>query len=273
MTIQQRFALMVVCMLMPVTLPSLARGEDPPSSAAVYQATQCDGFYPGHLQGIAVDGEGAIFWSFTTRLVRSDSHGKVVAAIDVANHHGDLTFVDGKLYVAVNFGDFNNPQGKADSWVYVYRANDLSLVSKHEVQEVVYGAGGIAHRQGRFIVVGGLPGDKTENYAYEYDNDFRFLRRHVVASGHTQLGIQTAEYADGRWWFGCYGSPSQLIVADESFAFTGRFDFNCSYGIAAIAEGKFLVTSGANIPGKGRTGAVHVAVADKEQGLKVLIAD
>jgi len=258
---------------MSLIVQARTRGDDLPPETVDYQATQCDGFYPGHLQGIAVDGAGAIFWSFTTKLVRTDTHGKVARSIDVVSHHGDLTYADGKLYVAVNLGQFNNPQGKADSWVYVYRASDLKFLAKHEVQEVVFGAGGIAKQHGRFIVIGGLPKDRDENYAYEYDREFHFKKRHVIASGYTLLGIQTAEYADGRWWFGCYGTPRQLVITDESFTFIGRYDFDCGYGVAAVSDGRFLVASGASVPGKGHTGAVQVAVVDDQRGLKRLAAE
>jgi hypothetical protein len=36
----------------------------------------------------------------------------------------------------------------------------------------------------------------NENYVYEYDTDFRFVKNHTLASGHTYLGIQTATFAD-----------------------------------------------------------------------------
>ncbi len=72
------------------------------------------------------------------------------------NHHGDLCFRDGKLYVAVNLGKFNDPDGNADSWVYVYDAESLKELARHETQEVLYGAGGIGYRDGHFFVVGGF---------------------------------------------------------------------------------------------------------------------
>lgn len=45
-------------------------------------------------------------------------------------------------------------KGNADSWVYVYNANDLSFIAKYETQEVFHGAGGIGVRNGNFFVVG-----------------------------------------------------------------------------------------------------------------------
>ena len=91
----------------------------------------CEGVYRHHLQGICADETGDLFWSFTTTLVKTNSTGKVLKKIEVGNHHGDLCHHDGRIYVAVNFGRFNDAQGNADSWVYVYDASDLSLVSKH----------------------------------------------------------------------------------------------------------------------------------------------
>ena len=43
----------------------------------------------------------------------------------------------------VNFGKFNLPKGSADSWVYVYDAESLKELARHQVQEVDHGAGGI----------------------------------------------------------------------------------------------------------------------------------
>ena len=147
-------------------------------TASLFHDVSCDGTYRHHLQGICTDESGSIYWSFTTTIVKTDADGKVSRRIEVGNHHGDLCFHDGRIYVAVNFGRFNEPDGKADSWVYVYRASDLSLVSKHEVQQVFHGAGGMGFRDGHFFVVGGLPDGVQKNYVYEYDAEFKFIKRH-----------------------------------------------------------------------------------------------
>jgi hypothetical protein len=181
------------------------------------------------LQGICVD-EKAIYWSFTTTLVKTDLDGKLLKKVPVVNHHGDLCHHDGKLYVAVNLGKFNDPKGNADSWVYVYDAETLKEVARHEVQEVFHGAGGIGFRAGHFFVVGGLPDGVEENYVYEYDGDFRFVKKHIIKSGHTHLGIQTATFAHDRWWFGCYGDPKILLVTDADFQMKGRFSIRLLAG-------------------------------------------
>lgn len=122
----------------------------------------------------------------------------------------------------MNLGKFNDPAGQADSWIYVFSAANLDLLARHRVPELVHGAGGIAHHDGRFIVVGGLPPGIAENYLYEYDKELRFVKRHVLASGHTDKGIQTATWANGAWWFGCYGKPAMLLRADAEFKLTGK---------------------------------------------------
>lgn len=199
----------------------------------------CEGTYRSHLQGMTTDGKGALYWSFTQDLVKTDMAGKVLKHIAVRSHHGDPTYHDGKLYVAVNLGKFNEEPGEAGSWVYVYDGRDLSPISKHPVPEVVHGAGGMAYRKGRLIIVGGLPKSYRENYLYEYDADLKFIKRHVLKSGYTLLGIQTASYADGTWWLGCYGNV--LLKADDSFRLIGKYNFDGAYGIVKIADDHYIV--------------------------------
>ncbi len=233
------------------------------------EVIRCEGTYPHHLQGVCID-NGSIYWSFTTTLVKTDRAGKLLKKVPVANHHGDLCHYSGKLYVAVNLGEFNNPQGKADSWIYVYDADTLQEVARHEVQQVFHGAGGVSVRDGHFYVVGGLPDGVEENYVYEYDSQFKFVKKHVVESGHTHLGIQTATFAHERWWFGCYGDPKILLVTNADFEMQGRYEFDCSLGIEGLAEGRLLSANGQCRPNLGCSGEVQVALPDEESGLKLL---
>ncbi|WP_231744196.1 Kelch repeat-containing protein [Stieleria neptunia] len=188
--------------------------------------------------------------------------------IPVANHHGDLCIHDGKLFVAVNLGKFNDPKGNADSWVYVYDADSLQQLARHETQEVFHGAGGIGVRDGRFFVVGGLPGGVEENYVYEYDDEFKFLKKHVIKSGHTLLGIQTATFAHDRWWFGCYGNPRILLVTDADFEMTGRYEIDCSLGIEGMTGGRLLVGSGRCEKDEGCNGTAMIAFPDPKTGFR-----
>jgi outer membrane protein assembly factor BamB len=226
----------------------------------------CEGTYQFHLQGICADKE-ALYWCFTTQLVKTDQSGKLLKRVPVADHHGDLCFHDGKLYVAVNLGKFNDPNGNADSWVYVYNASDLSFVSKHKTGDVFHGAGGIGIRDDHFFIVGGLPDGVEENYVYEYDAKFTFLKKHILESGHTHLGIQTATFAEGHWWFGCYGDPKILLRADADLQKVERFEFDCSLGIVPAGEGRFLIGRGPLFDKQGCTGSLVLANADEKHGL------
>jgi len=228
----------------------------------------CEGRYPQHLQGICLD-EGAIYWSFTTRLVKSDLTGRVVREMPVVNHHGDLCLHEGRLYVAVNLGAFNDPQGNADSWVYVYDTQDLRELARHALPAVRYGAGGVGVREGRFFVVGGLPEGIAQNFVYEYSAEFQLVQRHAVASGPTHLGIQTATFAHDRWWFGCYGNPAVLLVTDAEFRLQGRHEFDCSLGVVGLPGGRLLAAHGTCAEDRGCTGAVRIVVPDQQRGLRV----
>ena len=199
----------------------------------------CEGTYKHHLQGVAADAQGNLFWSYTTTLVQTDAAGKALVTISVAYHHGDLTCRDGKVFVAVNLGSFNQPAGKANSWVYVYNAKDLKLLAKHKTPEVVHGAGGIARKDKGFLVVGGLPKGVKENYAYEYDSEFRFVKRHVIASGYTLLGIQAACRVQKGWLFACYGK--QLLRVDDSFRLVSSRPFDGAIGMVPLGKGEFQI--------------------------------
>lgn len=206
------------------------------------------GVYPGHLQGVCTNDRDAIYWSMTTDLVKTDASGNVVRKIAVPTHHGDLCHVDGRIYVAVNLALFNDPQKRSDSWIYVYDANDLSLLARHAVSEVVYGAGGIAFGDGRFIVVGGLPDGVGENHIYAYDRDFRSGRQIALQTGQTYKGIQTVAHDGDHWWFGCYGKPAfteVLVRTDRTFGQVETFAFDASTGLVPLDRDTFLVAEAA----------------------------
>lgn len=237
------------------------------NATAAFRDVVCQGDYQHHLQGVCTNADGAVSWSFTTALVKTDSLGRVLKQISVVNHHGDICFHDGRVYVAVNLGKFNDPLGNADSWVYVYDADTLGFVAKHATPEVFHGAGGIGVMDGRFHVVGGLPDGVEENYVYEYDGGFQFVARHVIKHGSTRLGIQTAAFHDGAWWFGCYGDPEVLLKTDPKFRLLGRYEFDCSVGIVGVAKHRFLVARGPRTQVGRCLGSLHRAHPDPTAGL------
>lgn len=209
--------------------------------------------YKDHLQGMTTDYRNYLYWSHTTVMVKSDLQGKILKSVEVAGHHGDLAYHDKKLYVAVNFGRFNEEPGLADSWIYVYDAKTLRLLRKYPLPEVVHGAGGITFHRGQFMVVGGLPNlpGYERNFVYEYDSCFNLKKIHSLESGYTRLGIQTATWFDGFWYFGCYSSPQHpegivlKAVANESgsLQLVGTYAVNMSYGMIGLQGNQFLCSN------------------------------
>ena len=99
-----------------------------------------------------------------------------------------MDYFDGKIYVAVNLGKFNEEPGQADSWVYVYEPGDLKLLQKYSVSELVHGAGGIAIQNKKVMIVGGLPanGKYNKNFVYEYNLNFKFQKAMIY--GYNRFG-------------------------------------------------------------------------------------
>ena len=227
------------------------------SAVLVRADVTCPGAYTNHLQGVATDNAGNIFWSFTTRLVKTDKQGALLSQVAVPWHYGDLTWHGGRVFVAVNHGKFNQEPGAAKSWVYVHDAETLALLEKHQVPEAVHGAGGIEWYNGRFFIVGGLPASLEANYVYEYTETFAFVRRHEIASGQTKMGIQTVcRVRDNLWLFGCYGKPAVTLVTNDAFAFQGKKVFNASYGIARTSETGTVLVARDRLSGKTHAGNV-----------------
>lgn len=225
------------------------------------KTTVCEGFYKQHLQGICTDNDGNIYWSWTNKIVKTNKDGKILVETDAPSHQGDLCFKDGKIFVAVNLGKFNELPGKANSWVYVYDGATLKKLSEHAVPELVHGAGGMTTTGKKFYIIGGLPPGTNENYIYEYTPGFKFIKRHAVESGYTLMGIQTIAYNNGFWWLGCYGNPKELIKLDKNFKVIGKTIFDASLGIAPVTKNTFLIGSNEKTA-DGLQGKTQLAVAD-----------
>ena len=230
----------------------------------------CEGAYPQHLQGVARDSAGDLYWSFTTTLVKTDGAGRLITKIDVESHHGDVCVVGDRLYCALNKGQFNSPQGKSDNWIVVYDTSDLREVGRKQAMIVIHGAGGIASDGERLIVVGGLPTGVQENYVYEFDLYLNFVRRYVLDSGWTLLGVQTAAFADGRWWFGCYGSPAQLLSTGPELGNLSHSQFDCSLGLVPLGGGRFLVGRDKAVEGEGHVGSLMPARGSRDGKLRLI---
>lgn len=194
----------------------------------------CEGSYGGHLQGTDAQGTN-IWWSFTKKIVRTDLSGRVLASCDAPSHQGDLCVKGDTLYVAVNLGRFNT-ETKGDSYVYSYDAMTLATKKIWKL-DMPMGAGGMTWKDDRFYVVGGLPPTHNCNYVHEYDVDFNLVKRHVLKTGYTMLGIQTAAFMDGEFLFGIYGgkgNPRGLLRCSADLKRIRRYTGGGAVGFAKI---------------------------------------
>ena len=185
-----------------------------------YKTAVCPGFYHDHLQGIAA-AQGKIYWSYTTKIIRTGKDGEIEKIVDAQRHHGDCCFYGGKLYVAVNHGEFNT-KNKADNYVYIYDA-DLNFLDKIPLPELEGGLGGITHHNGSFYAVGGIDGSEANFKICKYSKDFKLEREFFVPVGESFLGAQTICHASGRFWIGVYLKkefvPARLVLweMDDNF--------------------------------------------------------
>ena len=88
-----RLMQLVVVMLVAHLGQSALRAEKPGTAekdSSRFGNVRCEGFYRHPLQGICTNDKDALYWSFTTTLVKTDRTGKVLKTIPVVNHHGDL---------------------------------------------------------------------------------------------------------------------------------------------------------------------------------------
>lgn len=190
--------------------------------AGMRASIECEGVYPYHPQGVATDGTN-IYWSFTTVIAKTDLEGRVLARFegcgDWSGHIGDLCCHGGKLYASINRGFRRGLRVGDEVWTF---DGDLKPVARHSTREMVWCNNGLAWANGSFWLVTSAPTHGIYNYLYEYAEDFRFKRCVTLASGWTNLGVQTILAHDGKLLLGCYGAskdevsphPDTVLVVD-----------------------------------------------------------
>jgi hypothetical protein len=99
-------------------------------------------------------------------------------------------------------------------------------------------------------VVTGLPVEHSAepdaaNEVHVDDAGFRFLRTVRLEGGWTRLGIQTAEFAYGRFLLGCCGTARCVLVASPDLREVERYDgVDAAYGIVATGGGHVPIATG-----------------------------
>ena len=177
----------------------------------------CQGSYRYHVQGVAADGE-ALYWSFTTTLVKTDFSGKVLAKAESPERHhmGDLTVHNGKVYVGMNM---SGVRGRKGDEVWEYDAATLALVRKIPTPETLWCNNGVEWCDGYFYVISSTPRHLPYNFVFAYTEDWKYVGVRTIASGWTNLGVQTIAKIDGLLFFGYYGHPKEKVMPHPSGVF------------------------------------------------------
>ena len=81
---------------------------------------------PQHLQGVAIDPEFHVYWSWTDRLVKTDTAGQILVEVEAPDHQGDLCWHDGKVVV----GKVNVDHNPEVSMKYGIRSIPTVLILK-----------------------------------------------------------------------------------------------------------------------------------------------
>ena len=103
----------------------------------------------------------------------------------------------------------------------------LEVVDRHRLAEVRHGVGGLCWAGDRYVVAGALPArlrdaPDTANEVHEFDAAFRWLRAVKLPGDWGRACIETAEFAHGRFFFGCRGEPTCVLVASPDLRHVER---------------------------------------------------
>lgn len=184
----------------------------------------CGGSGPGHLQGIACDGE-AIYWCFTKRLVKTNLSGTELLSVDVPGHSGDICVHNGKVYIATDEGLYVREDNFKQE-VRVYDAATLQRVAVYNIDadcaEKNVHVSSIEYANGRFYLAMGQDSSSTDekNYVFEYNPSFELVAVHELATGNTQYGLQTIAFHDDKFYVGTYSGanvPASAFICDSEF--------------------------------------------------------
>ena len=179
----------------------------------------------GHLQGLVTD-KKHLYWSFTRKLVKTDLRGKVVAALDVAYHHGDLAYHDGRIYVSFfTLGD------KAQNKVLVYDTKDLSLVEQHDVKGGKGYNGGLEHYDNHFYLGEDFQGASGRPLEIrQFDMDFKFIKAYTLVDKKRQAGSENIARFANSWWVSSYDPDIPMLRLDDNFRVVETFSSGFPFG-------------------------------------------
>ncbi len=204
---------------------------------------------PHHIQGIAMDEKGFLYYSFTTKLLKAAPDGSPIATVDgFLGHLGCIAYHDGKIYASLEYKNDKIGQGILKSlgkektlednfYIAVFDCEDFGPPALIPLPEVAadyrsghYGCSGIDG-----VTFAPLPGQTGKKYLFvaygiygdvnRQDNDHQVLLcldpadfsrqgRYFVPTGNTTYGVQNLEYDahSGRVYMAVYPGKKPEFV-------------------------------------------------------------
>ena len=193
-----------------------------------------DGDYAGHLQDVWRDGN-VLYWAHTLALVKTDLSGKILAKVDVDEHHAGLEVRNGKVYVAVcamteKTGGKTLPDSRVT--INVYDAKTLKLLEEH-VTDINDRSGSLAILEDGTFLVGCLrPPDITKSQVrfHHLDSNYKLINSHVLDNVPVELGIETMKQHKGYFYL-CHYTDNLCIKLDRDFKEVARYNINGTCGL------------------------------------------
>lgn len=186
-----------------------------------------------HVQGICCN-DNEIFLSFRNMIFKIDWNGNLLKSVDVQPHAGDLTYVDGHIFVSMSEPEMHG--------VFEYD-DDLNLVAKFKLENTP-ATDGIAFLEGYFFIGGPSVGQKLhfDNRICQFDREFSLIQQMTVNfEVPTHYGTQAIEGYDGTLIMAFYTAEDvdfQTIQTDREMKVIERFTIFAGNGIALVPPSK-----------------------------------
>lgn len=186
-----------------------------------------------HIQGISCN-DDAIFVSFKNMIFKIDWLGNVLKSVSVQPHAGDLTCVDGHIFVSMS-----EPEKHG---VFEYDS-ELNLLKKYKLENTS-ATDGIAFLNGNFFIGGPSIGQTPhfDNRVCRFDRKFNLVQEMFVNFGvPTHYGTQAIEAYGGTLFMAFYVADDaeiQTIRTDDQMRIIEKYPLFTGNGIVRVPPSK-----------------------------------
>jgi hypothetical protein len=229
-----------------------------------------------HMQGFT-SGNGHMYWSFTTGLVKTTIEGVMRAQVEVhGGHLGDCDYHNGKIYASYLGNAL--PGHDWNDWtsfkIYVFDAEDLRLLDVYNLDKcdeykriactpedtrgfqavdgVAIAPDPVTGEDKMFVACALYNGEKYSNQIIlQHSLDGKYETEYHIPTGNTVFGIQNLDYdAENReFWFTTYGASEPYQAKETLFCVSGdfkeikrKYNFSTPYGLDCLGSKGFYAS-------------------------------